>query len=78
MFQSSQLPSYESDGIPSMVGIDEYISESEAEDRSGRNVQRLYDELRQFSSDHPDLGIHFDSLHRICNHSFYKALSKRI
>ena len=63
MFQSSQLPSYESDGIPSMVGIDEYISESEAEDRSGRNVQRLYDELRQFSSDHPDLGIHFDSLH---------------
>ena len=63
IFQSSQLPSYESDGIPSMVGIDEYISESEAEDRSGRNVQRLYDELRQFSSDHPDLGIHFDSLH---------------
>ena len=53
-----------------MVGIDEYISESEAEDRSGRNVQRLYDELRQFSSDHPDLGIHFDSLHWICNGSF--------
>ena len=52
------MPSYESDGIPSMVGIEEYQSESEAEigdHRSTRNVRRLYAELQQFSSDHPDL-----------------------
>ena len=54
------MPSIDSDGIPSMVGISEdYPSESEAEHgpthRSTHNVRRLYAELQQFSSDHPDL-----------------------
>merc|ERR1719219_1182605 len=59
-FQQNPMPSIDSDGIPSMVGISEdYPSESEAEHgpthRSTHNVRRLYAELQQFSSDHPDL-----------------------
>ena len=55
------MPSIDSDGIPSMVGISEdYPTDSEAEHggpthRSTHNVRRLYAELQQFSSDHPDL-----------------------
>ena len=49
-FQEHQLPSYESDGIPSIISVD---SESENESKISR--RRIFADLEQLSNEHPDL-----------------------
>lgn len=56
-FTENQMPSYESDGLPSMVGIEEDEPDAVPYSTNADNARRLYLELQQFSneSNHPDL-----------------------
>ena len=54
-FQENQLPSYESDGIPSIAALEDFDTSSSQGDSD--RARRLFAELKQFSNDsnHPDL-----------------------
>ena len=56
-FQESGQPSYESDGIPSIVGIDDDLESASEVGSYARNARRMFAQLEQFSNDnnHPDL-----------------------